>query len=219
MDFLFPTIVVGVIALVAGIIYASHVAEKKRTEGFQKAAGELGFDFLPLGDTAFFESLKIFHLFSQGHSKKMWNLLRGRTQDLEVAIFDFRYITGSGKHSHTWNQTVIAFQFDGPALPTFSLRPENIGHRISAWFGYQDINFDSHRNFSRKYLLRGSDENAIRALFTANVLDFYEDKHGLSTEGSGNTLLFYRHAKKVRPEAIRTLMEEGFGILSLFRTN
>src|SRR5262245_9644470 len=148
MNALFPAIVVGVIALIAGVVYVSHVAEKKRTEAFQKTAGELGFDFLASGEANFLESLKCFHLFSQGHSKKLWNLLRGQTQDLEVAIFDYRYTTGSGKHSHTWNQTVIAFRFEGTSLPTFSLRPENIGHRISTWFGYQDINFDTHKNFS-----------------------------------------------------------------------
>ena len=219
MDFVFPAIVVGVIALVGGILYASYVAEKKRTEALQKVAGEMGFDFLPKGDGPFLESLKSFHLFSQGHSKKLLNLMRGTAHDLEVAIFDFRYVTGSGKHSHTWNQTVIAFRFAGEALPTFSLRPQNFGHRISKLFGYQNIDFETHTGFSRRYLLRGDQEQAIRDLFTTEVLDFYEGKPGLSTEGSGNLLLFYRHSKKVRPEQIRTLMEEGFGVLSLFRAS
>jgi hypothetical protein len=161
-------------------------------------------------------SLGSFHLGSQGHSKSVTNLLRGRSNNLEVAIFDYRFVTGSGKHKHTWNQTVISFRFDGPALPTFSLRPENFGHKIGKWFGYQDINFESHPDFSRKYLVRGSQEQAIRELFTTKVLDYYQDKSGLSTEGSGNTLLFYRHAKRVQPPAIRSFMEEGFEVLLLF---
>jgi hypothetical protein len=217
MDLIFPAIVVGVLVLVGGIIYGSYVAEKKRAEAFQRVAGEMGFDFLPKGDATFFQSLSGFHLFSQGHSKRHSNLMRGRTQDLEVAIFDYRYVTGSGKHSHTWNHTVIAFRFEGAALPDFSLRPESFGHRIEAWFGRQDIDFETHARFSRQYLLRGTQESAIRELFSPTVLDFFEQKPGLSTEGGGNMLLFYRHAKRVRPDAIRTLMEEGFGVLTLFR--
>ena len=142
--------------------------------------------------------------------------MRGKTQDLEVAIFDYRYTTGSGKHKHTWNHSVVCFRFVGTVLPVFSLRPENMGHKIGQWFGSQDIDFDTHRTFSKRYLLRGSDEAAVRGIFKKDVLDFYEGKMGLCTEGAGNTLLFYREGTRTKPEGVRAFMEEGFGVLGLF---
>ena len=206
----------GVVALVAVVAYYAHLAEKKRIEDLRKVAGELGFDFEPKGDEPFLQSLRLFNLFAQGHSKALTNLMRGRTQDLEVAIFEYRYVTGSGKHKHTWNHSVVSFRFVGTVLPGFSLRPENMGHKIGQWFGSQDIDFDTHPIFSKRYLLRGSDEAAIRGIFKKNVLDFYEGKTGLCTEGAGNTLLFYREGTRVKPEGIRAFMEEGFGVLMLF---
>jgi hypothetical protein len=217
MGFLFPAgILIGALALAGWIAYAAHVAEKKRAEELQRLADELAFEYLPQGDPSLFQSLGKFQLFSQGRSKRLWNLLRGTTNDLEVAIFDYRYVTGSGKHSHTWNHTVISFRFTGQPLPHFSLRPENFADKIGGWFGYQDIDFETHPAFSKQYLLRGASEAAIRALFTGDVLNYFEQKPGLTTEASENTLLFYRHSALLKPQEVRSFMEQGFGVLSQF---
>jgi hypothetical protein len=217
MSVVLPIVIVAVIVGVGAIAYGGYLAEKKRIEDLQRVAAELGFDFERVGQADFLQSLSHFNLFTPGHSKSITNLMRGRTQDLDAAIFDYRYVTGHGKHRHVSNHSVICFRFEGPELPRFGLCPENFTHRIGQWFGYQDIDFETHATFSDKYLLRGRDEQAVRGLFTGTVLDYFEDKPGLSAEGAGNTLLFYRHATRVRPENIRSFLEEGFAVLGLFR--
>lgn len=204
------------LGLVGVFAYRSHLAEKRRTEELQQVAGELGYAFFPEGDAALFESLGGFHLFSLGHSRKLWNLMRGKSRGVELAVFDFKYVTGGGKHSHTWHHSVIRFQFNEASLPSFSLRPENVFHKIGEWFGYQDIDFKSRPDFSSRYLVRGREENAIRNLFTDRVLTFYEQQFELSTEGAGDQLLVYRHDRRLPPEGIRSLLEEGFAVLSMF---
>jgi hypothetical protein len=217
MEAILPFAAVGcLLAIIAAAIYYSYLMEKKRVEDLKKVAAELAFEFEPKGNAGFLQSLGSFHLFAQGHSRVLSNLMRGRTLDLEVAIFDYRYTTGSGKHKHIWNHSVVSFRFAGTPLPVFSLRPENMGHKIGQWFGSQDIDFETHPRFSRSYLLRGTDEAAVRSVFNKAVLDFFEAKPGLCTEGAGNTLLFYRERKRMKPEEIRGLMEEGFGVLGLF---
>jgi hypothetical protein len=217
LEALFPFLIVGgVIALIALFLYIGYLAEKKRTEALKGVAEDLGFEFFPK-DPGLLRELGGFHLFSQGHGKRLTNLMRGEAGGLAVEIFDYRYVTGGGKSSQTWNQTVICFRLNGPDLPDFSLRPENVFHRIGALFGYQDINFEDYPVFSKSYLLRGPDEKAIRELFTDRVLAFYEGRTGLSTEGGGNQLLFYRHNKRVDPQQVRSFLEEGFQVLSVFR--
>ena len=213
----FPFLILGgVVLLIAVIAYVSYLAEKKRTEALKRVAEELGFDFFPK-DQGLLGELASFPLFSQGHSKRLTNLMRGEAGGLAVEIFDYRYTTGGGKSSTTWKQTVICFRLDGPGLPAFSLRPENILDRIGAWFGSQHITFEDYPGFSKSYLLRGPDEKAIRELFTEQVLAFYEGRTGLSTEGGGDRLLFYRHNKRVGPEQVRAFLEEGFQVLAAFR--
>lgn len=218
--------VIGVFALAAAFAF---FVDKKRTDQFKQVARDLGFEFVPqvywsfntkvrAADTALFQSLKRFHLFCiSGSSKRLWNLLRGKCNNLEVAIFDY-YTAGTSPRSKAFQTSVVCFRFEGPELPNFSLRPKNDWHKIWSWFGYQDIDFASHPIFSSNYLLRGNDENAIRMLFTAPVLEFYEQNPGLSTEGSGNILLFYRFDVEVRPQGIRSFMEVGLKVLSLYHS-
>jgi len=205
-----------IVGLIVFFIYHSYRQEKQRAAELQRVVEELGFDFLPDGDSAFLSNLSSFYLFSQGRSKRLSNLMRGKTKNLEVAIFDYKYVTGSGKHSHTWRQSVVCFHLDRPDLPVFCLRPESVFHKIGAWFGYQDINFTNSPVFSKNYLLQGKDEQAIRDLFTDEVLAFCEANLGISVEGGGDWLLFYRYAKRVEPPAIRSLLEDGLRALDIF---
>jgi hypothetical protein len=208
---------IGGIALVAAIIYFGIQAEKKRTAAFQATAAELGFEFSPQGDVDLLKTLGGFHLFSQGHSKKLWNLLRSRTENLELAIFDYTFSVGSGKGRRTSQQSVIAFRFAGPNLSTFLLRPEGFWDKIGSWMGYRDIDFDDYPVFSRSYLLRGNEEKVVRQLFSAPILDYFTDNPGLAVEGGGPILLYYRPRKRVEPQNVRTFMEEGWKVLTLFR--
>jgi len=213
-----PILIVVVLILLMGVVgYLAYLAEKKRTEAWRQTAEELGFDFQPIAGNSILTRFPGFHLFSQGRNHTVKNLLQGKTADLEVAIFDYSYTTGSGKNRRTWQQTVVAFEFDEPRLPKFSIRPESIFHKIGQWLGYRDINFDTHPRFSRQYVLRAENEEAVREHFSDHVLEYYEATSGVCTEAAGNNLVHYRATTRQPPEKARELLEEGFEILALFR--
>jgi len=208
----------GVIALIVVIAVLSVRAERKRNEALQKAAEEMGFEFAAAPPDKFLGRYPGFHLFSQGRRPEVRNLLRGKAGGLEVSIFDYAYETGSGKSRHTWRQTVLAFEIDDVDLPGFSLRPEMWFHKVGQWFGYKDINFESHPKFSGMYLLRsGEKEEDVRALFTDRVQEYYEDHPNVCTEGCGGRLVYYRVQQRVKPADVRSFLEEGFEVLALFR--
>jgi hypothetical protein len=83
--------------------------------------------------------------------------------------------------------------------------------------GYQDIDFESNPAFSKKYLLRGPDDAAVRSAFTMRVLMFFEAEEGLCVEGDGRALIVYRHSTRVKPEALREFIDKGIRIAGLFR--
>ena len=209
---------VGTIAVLIGlIIYLAHRAEMKRTEAFQQVAQDLGLPFLPTGDASLIDQLGCLHLFSRGHSKKIRNMLRGDTEDVELAILDYRYTTGHGKNAHTFRQSVVAFRSPSLELPTFALRPEGLFHKIGGVFGYKDIDFTTHPRFSKAYLLRGDDEAAVRNLFNRELLRFFETQEKVCVEGGGDQLVFYRQSKRIKPDEVEQFMQEGVGIYALFR--
>jgi len=210
-------IIAGSIAGIAAIVMIVRYYEKKRREALRTVAKDMLLEFSRLPDPQLLPSLRSFPLFSQGHSKKAINVMSGLADEIEITIFDYRYTIGAGKHQHTHNQTVVLLKSAVLDVPPFSLKPQNVLHNIGKAFGYQDIDFDSHPAFSRKYLLRSADELAIREVFTADILEYYEARPGLSTEAGGDRLLFFRASKKVKPEDLPTFLKDGFHIYTLFK--
>ena len=96
------------------------------------------------------------------------------------------------------------------------MRPEKWHHKLRSKLGYQDIDFESHPTaveFSKKYLLRGKDEQKIRALFTDTVLTFFAGHPDrVCVEGSDDQLILYRSGIRIEPEDIPAFMKEGFEV-------
>ena len=222
-----PLIALTVAALLL-LIWLIRRHGKQRTAQFNLVATQMGLSFSPKGEKALMERLSPLPLFTRGHSKKMSNLLRGTSGQLgissqvEAGIFDYRYNTGGGQHQQSHAQSVICFHAPQLSLPAFSLRPKNFFHKIgTAFFGYQDIDFDSHPRFSKRYLLRGQDVQSIRTLFTQEALAFFETQDNLSVEGKDDQLIVYRRralwfTKRVTPTDVRLFIEDGSQVFRLF---
>jgi hypothetical protein len=208
----------GVIIVIAVVsVVVNNYFEKKRTAAFQELAGELNFEFFPTTGPGLAEEVAQFHLFGLGHGRQFKNHLRGEAGGIELNIFDYRYTTGSGKSQQTHNQSIFAARSEGMNLPLFSMRPGTIWHKIGNLLGLRDINFETHPGFSRLYLLKGPDEQAIRAVFQPEILEYFEKHPKLNIEGCGDVLIYSTY-KRLEPAKIRDFMSEGFEILKLFQT-
>lgn len=203
----------GIMALV---LYLGWRGEKKRREALSNVATELGMVFVPKDD-ALRGRCSHLSLFQTGGGHEIKNVIFGDTQSVDLSIFDYSYTTGSGKNRTTHRQTVAFFEAGSLDLPGFNLSPENIFHRVAGLFGYQDINFDSHPKFSKQYLLRGNNETRVRSLFREDVLDYFDEHPGLCVEGSGHQLLVCRRGHRVKPEQVRTFLEEAFAVYNQLR--
>jgi hypothetical protein len=187
------------IALIVGIFIYTSKKEKERTLAMQQVAQQMRWAFAPTAQLNMIPHTGYFNLFNQGHSKNIRNMIYGEINGVKAAIFDYRYTVGHGKHSHTYNQSVMYFETPRLQLPMFTLSPENFMHKFISALGYQDIDFGNRPEFSKKYLLRGQDEQSIRNTFSDRLLSFYEANQGLHTEGGGNQLFVYRLSHRAPP--------------------
>lgn len=203
-----------IIAITIGLV--GHYREKQRTEELLATADRMGFSFSPEAEPSLLGTLSHFHLFSQGRGRKIRNVMRKRLASVEVAIFDYQYTTGSGRHSSTHYQTVVLFESERLQLPDFTLRPEDVFHKIGGFFGYQDIDFEANPAFSDTYLLQGSDEAQIRAVFTDEVLSYYVQHWRACTEASGRQLVYYRNHQRETSARMQNFFDRGLSVLGLF---
>ena len=210
-------IIPGIIILFAAAVLLAWLHEKKRRALLKEIADSLSFSYAEKDNGFLLSSLDQFYLFSQGRSRRIYNVMKGTLIGTAITIMDYRYTTGGGKNSTTFKQTVIIFDSEHLQLPSFSLRPENVFHKIGSAFGYRDIDFDSHPGFSKKYLLRGMNEEAVRNTFDYDLLSYCEQQKNLYLEGEGNKLIYYKFGRRIKPDEIKLFLEQGMAVFNQFR--
>lgn len=183
------------------------VLQRKRMGNLRDLAESMEFSFEPRGDAAFLKSLQHFYLFSQGHSRKIRNLMQGQMEGIAVTVFDYVY-NPLGKKG-VRQQTVVLLESSDLQLPAFSLRPEGVVHRLGRLVGYQDIDLEAYPTFSKQYVVQGEDEEQVRSILSADVIAHYEALEGMSTEGAESQLVYYRASKRAPVEGVEPLMAEG----------
>ena len=194
---------IGLFAIAAGV---GAYLEQRRSQAIEAVANDWGFSFLKNAQHGLPQTVMQFHLFNKGRNRHFKNLIQGQQGDVSVSMADYTYVTGSGKHRTTHRQTIVVVESSHLSLPSFLLTPENMFHKIGGLFGYDDIDFDSHPTFSARYLLKGSDEAAIRDCFQDGVLAFYERQQQVCSEGIGSFLLYYKTRHSVAPTDWKQLM-------------
>ncbi len=209
-------IVLAILGLIGGLIWLSFYMTKKRREGFLEVAESMGLIFYPDGSHELLSQLGDFKLFNQGRSRKMRNLIQGDSGEVSIAIFDYQYTTGSGKQTHTHRQTIVALQSSQLTSPDFTMRPEGFFDKIGSALGFQDIDFESHPEFSKSFVLQSSNEERIRQYFTPTLLEFFESKQGISVEAQHGKMFFYRTGRCIKPAQTKdnlTQAYEVFGVM------
>ncbi len=207
-------VAVGIIIAVLLVLFRRKQA-RVRTQIMQAAAAQLGWTFSAAAPWNYITGLDRFTLFNQGHNKEIRNIMYGQASGIKTAVFDYMYITGSGRSTARHYQTVVYLEPANLALPYFSLRPERLMTKVLSAFGYQDIDFGQRPEFSRQYILRGQDEPAIRRTFNDRILSFYESYPGTSTDGGGNQLFLFRVGYQFQPQEIQGYVGLGLELMKL----
>ena len=141
------------------------------------------------------------------------NLMRGTSSPGETVLFDFQYGSVEGDR---FEQTVAAFSSSGARWPQFSIGPKGILDRaVIAATGAvgvkRDLEFASHPAFTRRYLVRGRDETAVRTLFNPRALEVWTSlqQRGWSACGADRWLLVYRDHRLIPPRRLGDFLDQA----------
>ncbi len=199
------------ILLVAVVALVKHARDaKKRRLAYRAVAEGMGWNYTER-DTELVGPYRQLPVFRDGHFAL--NVLRGDFGSRPAAIFE--YTQGQGKSAIA--QTIVHLQSAAVDLPTVELRPEvKFADQVFKAFGYQDIEFSHRPEFTRRFVLRGPDETAIRARFTDDVVDAIEAIPRVCLQASGPHLFLYRMGEVVMPDALPELLSHANDLLRTF---
>ena len=216
-------IITGIVLLVILIFLAVYIYEKKRTEAMRVLAGALNFEFSPKKNDNFYSEVSHHELFAKGSSPKIKNLMLGHSGEMDIALMEFSYTIGSGKQRRTVTQSVVRIKSQTLNLPSFTLCPESFLHKIGSVFGYKDIDFKEFPFFSKKYLLRGSNEDEIRSFFSHDIINFCEERmqkgkiKGICVQADQNDFIYFHNEKRLPVKSLQAFLQEGIDLFYLFK--
>lgn len=229
--------------LIVGSIIWSVIKGRKRAREMRNAGASLNLREATKSDKkALQDSIGQSRLFTDGSS---WpkTVLVGDVNGVRFTLADYNFHRGTTK-SKTKETTLLTIQSNSLRLPPFALMPSGwLIDSLSSMVGYRDINFDSHPQFSKQYLLRafdeddqsnefsryeeasssafkeGGNEQVVRELFSNELLDVLETNPGVSLDGRENQFILRRFTnQRVPADELTAFVELGVKILSLLST-
>lgn len=133
------------------------------------------------------------------------NILSKFTDTHKIEFSDITLIEGV-RQERKESQVTVAFITDTDLpLPDFALEPESLGTRLSDLIHGHDIDFSSAPAFSRKYYLRGFDEDKIRDFFQPDIIAFLETHDAIHIECHKHKLLIYKKMDSLKAVEIAEL--------------
>jgi hypothetical protein len=199
---------------IGGSIYLSISRQLKRQKELQVMADSLGFSY---NDEQTEKVTELLESSSMLGNEMFFNVLGGTFNGTYFAIGDFNITVGSDSRKRKQYQTYVVIHSGKLTSPNFCLQPECALFRMAEGLltrltGSVDIDFPTHPDFSDNYFLKGSDEDAVRKFFTPRVLEYFQANHGLSVEVFNGTLVFFRLGELVKPDDIKTLIDNAMEV-------
>jgi hypothetical protein len=184
----------GVVAAAWVYYQGGIVYPRRRAEAMREAATALGLAYRADVPTQQLEQLRQMLPFSVGTRHQASNMLAGTCQGMPVYLLDYYYHIPGGKSTANFWQTVVLFP-EVSSVPEFYLAPRRFIDKVAQLLDSQDITFskDATRDrFSRHYLLRGPQEQAIRAAFERCAVGYLADHPGWTVSCGGGHLAVWR---------------------------
>jgi hypothetical protein len=177
----------------------------KRQEGLKTTATDYQwlYDARKDSETGF---LNDFVFFRTREIRYLYNRL---TDDQNgSSVFDLEFTEGAFIAREVIKTTLMHITLNEP-IPVFTLDREGLLQLLYGLAGFEDISIDNHPDFNRRFYLSGADSNAIKALFTDELVLFLESHPYYHVESNGRSLLILKKERLLGVQEIKRLIYFG----------
>jgi hypothetical protein len=230
-------VIIGSIAVVVFVVLITWLQDQKRsrrTRQLCRQAEILGLTYSENSGPRLLEQTGRFLLFAQGRRGSAHNVLRGTrrvpglsAEEVHIEIFEYTFSAPFGRYTESWRQSVIRLTDTSLDLPSFSLTPEPVFETMvrnardpelrERLAGTAGISLKERPDFTEHTHLQGPARKAIQALFSNDLIAFFEAHTDLCCEGSGPYLIFYRFDRLTSPKKTGNSLDEALQAYSVIK--
>jgi len=140
-------------------------------------------------------------LFAQRQIRGAENEMTGIIGSTPFRMMDLVLREGDGLVLNEYRTTICLIENLPLQLPVFQVAPEELLDRFFKTSEKADVDFESHPDFSKRYLLSGPDPQAIRAFFSDELLELFEQApERFSVECDGETMICLLRNQPINPD-------------------
>lgn len=198
-------VIIGAFALIVGFAF---YLDWRRRNALAELAASMGLPFFKDGPEQYALESTGLEIFRLGRSRKASSMMEVQASGGRIQVFDYKYVTGSGKNSQTHNFT-LALIYCRCQIPHFDLKPETLMYKIGEMIGFKDIDLPAFPVFSDKYRLTAPDETAVHMFFTPSRAAWFERNLGLWVQGAPGHALLFRGETRLPVDAWQGFIEEA----------
>jgi hypothetical protein len=207
-----PVFVIGFFALIVAIAIFSYRANQKRQEAMKALAARLGLHYSPGKDRTLASRYEFIDRIRGGRDRYAFNILSGAYQGHEVNVFDYHYVTGSGKNTRHHYPSFLILRLP-ISTPELTIGPEGLFSKVAQAIGFDDIDFESHE-FSRKFCVRSRDKKFAYDICHGRMIEYLLANTDLTLEMERD-ILAISFMSRLDPEKIEFNLERLIAVRML----
>lgn len=203
-------------AVLIGWLFINHLENKRRERIAQEARNlqlELHWGLLEQDRQTFHQLFEA----KRGRNHKIIVSLVADDEQTRITLFDYSFITGSGKSQVTHRWVVSLCRDADLNAPDVQLKPATFLSRIGTLFGVQDIKLPDAPELSKAFVIQGREPDRIRSFLHAGRQAAFLQQPKLSYALRGKHLLIIREKSKLDGSNIKPLLSESFSLVKAMR--
>ena len=134
-----------------------------------------------------------FKCLRRGHSRYATNIMHGEHNGIDITAFDYHYVTGHGKSRRAHNFSVLAIPSPLPLKPLY-LRPEHVFDKVTDFFGFDDIDFES-AEFSRKFFVKAPEKSWAYDVIHQRMMEYLLDAPKFHFQFDPRNIMVWRNKR------------------------
>lgn len=162
--------------------------------------------------------LKKFPYFTNKMLEYKTNILQGIHDEFNTRweIFDITFVKGVLSAAEVYHSTVHVLYLPFK-IPMFVLEKEALLDKLMKFAGYGEIDFEEHKEFSSRFLLKGTDKAYITYLFNEQLIDFLQSQEIYHIESNGTAICIFKNIRYSSPKEVSEMLKFGCDLLKHLR--
>lgn len=183
--------------VVLAAVYSWHASHKRR-QALGAWASSRALSYSTGNDHSLDTTYGCFSCLVKGANRYGYNLMRGHWDGRPLLAFDYHYETYSRdnkgrRRTHHHHFSAVIVEYDLPLKPLL-IRPENFLDKVTEFFGWDDIDFES-AEFSRTFFVKSPDKKWAYDVIHQRTMEFLLAQPRFTFEFEGRYVIAYRSSR------------------------